>query len=96
MLNPNHSVLGLEIFTQHSQESLLQGLLRTFGDICDTLDVIQVAAEDVLDPARRLVGYMVGLKTALFHLKYQVNWVHKKGFFLLFHIRYSSLLSGQK
>ena len=45
-----------------------QGLLRTFGDICDTRDVIQVAAEDVLDPARREVGYMVGLKTALFHV----------------------------
>ena len=68
MLNPNHCVLGLEIFTQHSQGCLLQGLLREFGDICDTLDVIQVAAEDVLDPARREVGYMVGLKTALFHV----------------------------
>ena len=73
-----------------------QGLLRTFGDICDTLDVIQVAAEDVLDPARRLVGYMVGLKTALFHLRYQGNWIHKRGLVLLFHMRYSRLLSGKK
>ena len=92
MLDPNHSVFGLEIFTQHSQGSLLQGLLRTFGDICDTLDVIQVAADDVLDPARRLVGYMVGLKTALFHLRYQGNWIHKRGLVLLFHMRYSGLL----
>ena len=68
MLNPNHCVLGLEIFTKHSQGSFLEGLLRTFGDICDALDVIQVSANDVLDPARRLVGYMVGLKTALFHV----------------------------
>ena len=43
MLNPNHCVLGLEIFTKHSQGSFLEGLLRTFGDISDTLDVIQVA-----------------------------------------------------
>ena len=73
-----------------------QGLLRTFGDICDALDVIQVSANDVLDPARRLVGYMISLKTDLFHLRYQVNWVHKRGFVLLFHMRYSGLLSGKK
>ena len=70
---PNHSVLGHEIFTQHSQVSPPQGLLRTIGDICDALDVIQVAAKDVLDLARRLVGYMVGLKTALLHVTYQSN-----------------------
>ena len=58
MLNPNHRVLGLEIFTQYSQGSLPQSLLRTFGDICDTLDVIRVAAKDLLDLARRLVGYV--------------------------------------
>ena len=63
MLNQNRSVLGHEIFAQHSQVSCPQGLLRTFGDICDALDVIQVAADDVLDPPRRLVGYRVGLKT---------------------------------
>ena len=68
MPNPNHWVLKHEIFTRHSQVCPPQGLLRTFGDICDTRDVIQVAAEDVLDPARREVGYMVGLKTALFHV----------------------------
>ena len=65
MLNPNHCVLGLEIFTQHSQGSLPQGLLRTFGHIYDALDVIQVAADDVLDPARRLVGNMVALKNSI-------------------------------
>ena len=87
MLNPNHCVLGLEIFTQHSQGSLLQGLFRPFGDICDTLDVIQVAADDIQDPVRRLVRYMVGLITALFHLRCQGNWFHKKGLVLLFHMR---------
>ena len=50
MPNPNRSVLGHEIFAQHSQVSSPQGLLRTFGDIYDALDVIQVAADDVLDP----------------------------------------------
>ena len=50
-----------------------QGLLRTFSDICDTLDVIQVAVDDVLDPSRRLVGYMVALKTTLFHVRYESN-----------------------
>ena len=48
-----------------------QGLSRTFGGICDALDVIQVAADHILDPARRLVGYMVALKTALVHVRYQ-------------------------
>ena len=95
MLNPNHCVLGLEIFTQHSQGSLLQGLLRPFGDICDTLDVIQVAADDVLDPARRLVEDMIG-KTDLFHLGYSGNWVHKRGLVLFFHMRYSRLLYGKE
>ena len=70
-----------------------QGLLRTFSDICDALDVIQVAVDDVLDPARRSVGYMVALKTALFHVRYQSNWIHRKGLVLLFHMRYSRLLS---
>ena len=73
MPNPNHSVLRHEIFSQHSQVSPPQGLLRTISDICDALDIIQVAAKDVLDPARRLVGYMVGLKTALLHVTYQSN-----------------------
>ena len=55
MLNPNHCVLGLEIFTKHSQGSLLEDLLRTFGGICDALDVTQVAEDDIQDLARRLV-----------------------------------------
>ena len=96
MPNPNHSVLRHEIFSQHSQVSPPQGLLRTISDICDALDIIQVAAKDVLDLARRLVGYMISLKTDLFHLRYQVNWVHKRGLVLLFHMRYSGLLSGKK
>ena len=29
----------------------------TFGDICDTINVIQVAADGVLDLACRLVGF---------------------------------------
>ena len=73
-----------------------QGLLRTFSDICDPLDVIQVAVDDVLDPSRRLVGYMVALKTTLFHVRYESNLIHKKGLVLLFHMRYSRLLSGKK
>ena len=73
-----------------------QGLLRTFGHICDTLDVIQVAADDVLDPARRLVEDMIGLKTDLFHLGYSGNWVHKRGLVLFFHMRYSRLLYGKE
>ena len=60
--------------------SPLHGVLRPFSDICHSIDVIQVAPNRVCDPPRRLVGCMFGLKTALFHLKYQVNWVHKKGF----------------
>ena len=68
MPNPNHRVLRHEIFAQHSRMSPSQGLLRTFGDICDALDVIQVAADRILDPARRLAGYMVALKTALLHV----------------------------
>ena len=96
MPNPNRSVLGHEIFSQHSQVSSPQGLLRTFGDICDTLDVIQVAADDVLNPLCRLVVYRFGLKTALFLLRYQVNWIHKKGLVLLFQMRYGRLLSGKK
>ena len=73
-----------------------QGLLRTFSDICDTLDVIRVAAEDLLDLARRLVGYMVALKTTLFHVRYESNLIHKKGLVLLFHMRYSRLLYGKE
>ena len=96
MLNQNHSALGHEIFAQHSQVSSPQGLLRTFGDIYDALDVIQVAADDVLDPARRLVEDMFGLKTDLFHLGYSGNWVHKRGLVLFFHMRYSRLLSVKK
>ena len=96
MSNPNHTVLKHENLAQHSQVSPPHGLLRTFGDICDTLDVIQVAVDDVLDPARRLVGYMVALKTALFHVRYESNLIHKKGLVLLFHMRYSRLLSGKK
>ena len=78
MPNPNHIVPRHEIFAQHSQVSSPQVLLKTIGDICDTLEVIQVAAKDVLDLARRLVGYMVGLKTALLHVRYQSNCIHKK------------------
>ena len=96
MLNPNHCVLGHEIFSQHSQVSPPQGLSRTFGGICDALDVIQVSANDVLDPARRLVRYMVGLKTVLFHLRYQGDCIHNRGLDLLFHMRYSRLLYGKK
>ena len=96
MPNPNHSVLRHEIFAQHSHVSPPQGLLMTFGDSCYTPDVIQIAADRVPDPARRLVGYMISLKTDLFHLRYQVNWVHKRGLVLLFHMRYSGLLSGKK
>ena len=96
MPNPNHSVPRHEIFAQHSQVSSPQVLLKTIGDICDTLEVIQVAAKDVLDLARRLVGYMVALKTALVHVRYQSNWIHRKGLVLLFHMRYSGLLSGKK
>ena len=96
MLNPNHRTLGIDIFTQHSEGSLPQSLLRTFGDICDTLDVIQVAVDDVLDPSRRLVGYMVALKTTLFHVRYESNLIHKKGLVLLFHMRYSRLLYGKE
>ena len=62
-----------------------QGLLRTFGDICDALDV--------LDPARRLVRYMVGLKTVLFHLRYQGDCIHNRGLDLLFHMRYSRFMA---
>ena len=76
--------------------SIPQGLLRTFGDICDTLEVIQAAADNVLDPVHRLVGYMVGWKTALIHLRYQGDWIHNRGLDLLFHMRYSRLLSGKK
>ena len=76
--------------------SPLHGVLRPFSDICHSIDVIQVAPNRVHDPLRRLVGCMFGLKTALFHLGYQGNWVHMKGFVLLFHMRYSSLLSDQK
>ena len=61
--------------------SPLHGVLRPFSDIFHTIDVIQVAPDCVCDPPRRLVECKFGLKTALFHLKYQVNWVHKKGFF---------------
>ena len=82
-----------QIFTQHSQISLLHGVLIPFCDTCHTFDVIQVALDRVHDPARRLVECMFGLKTGLFHLRYQVNWVHMKGFVILFHMRYSSLLS---
>ena len=59
MLNPNHCVLGHEIFTQHSQVSSPQGLLRTFSDICDALDVIQVSANDVLERAGWLDIWLV-------------------------------------
>ena len=96
MPNPNHRVLRHEIFAQHSRMSPSQGLLRTFGDICDALDVIQVSANDVLDPARRLVRYMVGLKIVLFHLRYQGDCIHNRGLDLFFHMRYSRLLYGKK
>ena len=96
MHTPKYCVLRLLILTQHSQVSTPQGLLRTFGHICDTLNVIQVAADDILDPARRLVGYMVALKTTLFHVRYESNLIHKKGLVLLFHMRYSRLLYGKE
>ena len=43
-----------------------------------------------------MVGYVVGLKAAFFHLTYQGNWIYKKGLVLLFYMRYSRLLSGKK
>ena len=76
--------------------SPLQGVLRPFCDSCHTIGAIQVAADRVLDQARRLVECMFVLKTGLFNLRYQVNWVHMKGFLILFHMRYSSLLSDKK
>ena len=76
--------------------SPLHGVLRPFGDICHSIYVIQVAPGSVRDPPRRLNDFMFGLKTALFHFKYKGNWVHTKGFFILFHLRYSSLLSDKK
>ena len=76
--------------------SPLHGVLRPFSDICHTIVVIQVAPDRVCDPPRRLVECMFGLITALFHLGYQGNWVHMKGFVLLFHMRYSSLPSDHK
>ena len=96
MHTPNYCVLRLQILTQHSQMSPLQGVLRLFCDSCHTIGAIQVAADRVLDQARRLVECMFVLKTGLFNLRYQVNWVHMKGFLILFHMRYSSLLSDKK
>ena len=93
--NPYRWVLGLQIFTQCSHMSPLHGVLRPFSDMDHPIDVIQVAPDCVCDPPRRLVECKFGLKTALFHLGYQGNWVHMKGFLLLF-MRYSSLLSDQK
>ena len=72
--------------------SPLHGVLRPFSDMDHPIDVIQVALDCVCDQLRRLVQHMFGLKTALFHLAYQSNWVHIKGFVILFHMRYSSLL----
>ena len=94
--NPYRWVLGPQIFTQCSHMSPLQGVLRPFSDICHSIYVIQVAPDSVRDPSRRLNDFIFGLKTALFHLKYQGNWVHMKGFFILFHMRYSNLLSDKK
>ena len=70
MPNSNHSILRHEIFTHYSQVSPPSRFTKDICDICDTLDVIQVATDDVPDPARRLVGYMIGLKTDSFHLRY--------------------------
>ena len=75
--------------------SPLHVVLRPFSDIFHTIDVIKVASDCVCHPPRRLVECKFGLKTALFHLGYQGNWVHMKGFVLLFHMRYSTLLSDQ-
>ena len=76
--------------------SPLHGVLRPFSDICHSIYVIQVNPDRVRDPSRRLDDSMFGLKTVLFHFEYQGNWVHMKGFFILFHMRYSSLLSDKK
>ena len=62
MHTPNLCVLGLQIFTQHSQISLLHGVLIPFCDTCHTFDVSQVALNRDHDPARRLVECMFGLK----------------------------------
>ena len=75
--------------------SPLQGVLRLFCDLCHTIGAIQVAADCVLDQPRRLVECTFVLKTGLFNLRYQVNWVHMKGFLILFHMRYSSLSSDK-
>ena len=74
----------------------MYGAPKPFSDTCHGHRNIPLTVEGPLDVARRLVGCMFGLKTALAHLKFQVNWVHKKGFVLLFHMRYSKLLTGQK
>ena len=67
---------------------------KAFSDACHGHENIPLAIEEPL--AHRLVGCIFGLKTALFHLKYQGNWVHKIGCVLYFHMRYSSLPYGKK
>ena len=54
----------------------MNGVSKPFIDTCHVHRNIPLTVEGPLNLACRL-----GLKTALFHLKYQVNWVHKKGFF---------------
>ena len=77
--------------------SPLHGVLRPrpFSDMDHPIDVIQVAQDCVCDQPRSLVECTSGSKTALFHLVYQSNWVHMKVFVIVFHMRYSSLLSDQ-
>ena len=74
----------------------MNGVPKPFSDTCHGHRSIPLTVKGPLEVARRLVGCMFGLKTALFHLGYNGNWVHMKGFVLLFHMRYSSLLSDQK
>ena len=76
--------------------SPLHGVLRPFSDMDHPNDVIRVAPDCVCDQPRRLDECMFGLKTAFFHLAYQSNWVHMKGFVILIHMRYSSLLFDHK
>ena len=74
----------------------MYGVSKPFNDTCYGHRNIPLTVEGPMNLVRKLVGCMFSFKTALFHLKYQVNWVHKKGFVLLFHMRYSRLFSGKE
>ena len=82
MPNPNHSFLGHEIFKQQSQQPGVpppsQGLLRTFGDICDPRGVIKVATDDVDQRAGWLDIWLVW-KQHCFILGAIQNYIHRQG-----------------